>query len=222
MRLQVMVVFWSIINCTYSQTDTLIKDYLNLNNLHAVLLISCKDQYNVNLIETIFTLQHHRFWINVLDISNQSSIDDFDYDNFFIRLSNTHCVVVDLDCNETNKFLEDISNRIMFHYERNWLIISSDFNKSFDILSQQNINIDSEVSLAIPEPETNRQNYDIYEVYNPSSKHGGQLNMTRLGYWNKSTGLIIAMNQTKIERRRDLQGITFSSIITVMENVHKN
>lgn len=213
-----LLVIGSIIISTNSQSATVIKDYLRVNNLKTVLFVSCVDQTNFDLIETISTLQHQEIWTNVWDFS-KSSLLEADYERFFIRLSNTDCVVVDLDYNETIPLMKEFSNRILFHYERNWLIFSSHFNKSFDILSQQNINVDADVSLAIPvvSPEKNNHNYDIYEVYNPSSQHGCRLNVTRMGYWSQSTGLHLLFKQTKIERRRNLQGITFTSVITVSE-----
>lgn len=216
MRLHVLLVLCgSILVCINSQTATLIKDYLNGNNLNTALLITCDSQNNFNAMETLLTLQYHRIWISVWDISHESPIADYNYDQFFMRLSNTHCVVVDGDCNQTSSFMSEVSSRILFHYERHWLIFSSSFNESIDILGQQNINVDAEVSLAIPVERTDHDNYDIYEVYNPSSKHKGRLNVTRSGYWSKRTGLNMSQNQTKIERRRNMQGITFSSVITV-------
>lgn len=217
MRLHaLLVVCGSILVCTHCQTATLIKDYLQMNNLNTVLLISCGNKYNVHSMETLNALHQHRIWINVCDFSNESRIADFDYNKFFMRLSNAHCVVMDLDCNQTSAFMAEISNRMLFHYERNWLIFSSSFNKSFDILSQQNINVDAEVSLVVPvEQENDNFNYDLYEVYNPSRKHGDRLNITLLGNWNKNVGFNIPVRQSKIERRRNLQGITLSSVITV-------
>lgn len=210
----------------YSQTTaTVIEDYLRVNNLKTVLLISCVNQTNVRSMETISTLQHRGIWFNIWDISNENelSIANPDYDNFFIRLSNAHCVVVDLDCKQAAAFMKVFSKRILFHYERNWLIFSSDFNKSFDILSQQNINVDAEVSLVIPgAADDYHQSYEIFEVYNPSAEHGGRLNVTRIGHWSESTGLSLPLKQTKIERRRNLQGITLTSVITVSQKKKRN
>lgn len=61
----------------------------------------------------------------------------------------------------------------------------------------------------------NEYNYSIHEVFNPSSKRGGKLNITQLGHWNNKDGFKISLKQTKIERRRNLNGIALSSVISL-------
>lgn len=209
---------------TSNQIAALIKDYLQYNYFKTLLLVSCANQPNINPTEIIFAIHHERVWINVLDISvGELEIASFDYDQFFIRLSGVHCVVMDLECDQAGAFLREISKRILFHYERNWLLFSSSFNESYYSLSQQNINVDAEISLVIPvdtETENDQFGYDLYEVYNPRHKYG--LNVTHMGHWSKSIGLIVQLNeQTKTERRRNFRGLTFTSVVTVSEKSHK-
>lgn len=208
----------SIAMCNYPHSVDLIKDYLKVNYLRNILVISCGSQYKVNSSEML-NLHHDGIWINTLDISNESAIANFEYETFFVRLSSSLSIVVDLDCNEISEFLTQMSKRILFHYERYWLIFSSNLDRSFSILSLQNINVDAEIVLAIPDTVNNsKPTYDIYEVFNPSFKRGGRLNITQLGLWNEVFGLNIALKQTKIERRRNLQGITFPSVVTVTKS----
>ncbi|KAL7298340.1 hypothetical protein TKK_0008683 [Trichogramma kaykai] len=49
--------------------------------------------------------------------------------------------------------------------------------------------------------------YELFDVYNPSYRHGGKLNVTRMGMWYFETGLNMFSTQYKYERRRDLQGM---------------
>ncbi|KAJ6647072.1 Ionotropic receptor 75a [Pseudolycoriella hygida] len=212
MKLHVaLVLFGSITICICSQSTSLVKDYLTYNNLNTVLLIPCRNEPTVDSIRNLRTLQEYGGWTNVRDIADESLTTDSD--KFFVRLSNAHCVVVSLDCNETIEFLSKASDRKLFHYERNWLIFGSNLSRSYDILREQNINVDAEVTLAIP-LESDRS-YELYEVYNPSSKHGGRLNVTRCGQWSESTGFHITFKQTKTQRRQNFNGITFPAVVTL-------
>lgn len=202
---------------SYSCNIFLIKDYLRRNYLSTMLLVTCEKTNETNKIETI-NLQHIGIWTNVLDISDESIIASNDYSFFFGRASHPPCVVIDLECNHTNAFMTEISKRLLFHNERNWLMITSNFRKAYATLSLQNINVDAEIVLAVPVKMNANEDvykYNIYEVFNPSSKHGGRLNISRLGYWSKNCGFDIPSTQTKIERRRNLHGITVSSVISV-------
>lgn len=179
-----------------------------------MLFVTCEKNYEVYTIETI-DLQRIGIWTNVIDISNESVLSNSDY-SAFGRVSHPHCVVLNLECNYTNAFLAQISKRILFHNERNWLMFSSSLRKAFATLSPQNINVDAEIVLAVPvnyDEEVSK--YNLYEVFNPSSKHGGRLNISRLGNWNKGFSFDIPSKQTKIERRRNLHGITLASVISV-------
>lgn len=216
MILLVHFVVLNIISSGYAYNALLIKDYVKYNYVTTILLVSCGSGYESNGIETIKNLQTHGIWINVWDISNELIISDFDYKHFFLRLSHPPCVMVNLDCNQTSAFMAQMSKRIMFHYERNWLMFSASLERSFDILNRQNINVDADILLAVRVEENDESDqYDTYEVFNPSGTRGGRLNVTKLGSWNKKIGLDIPSKQTKIERRRNLTGLTFPAVITV-------
>lgn len=61
--------------------------------------------------------------------------------------------------------------------------------------------------------------YQISDVYNPSKLRGGRLNVTTIGAWNQYRGFQLTTEQTKIERRRNLGGLTFLSVMTVRVHV---
>lgn len=212
-----LVIFGVITVCTCSPIVTLLKNYLSLKNLKTVLLVSCDNKPNINPIELEVSLKHEEIWLNVWDITNKDFIPHFDYDHFFIRLSNTPCVIMDVDCNATDAFMEEISKRRLFHYERSWLIFGSDYNRSIAVLRHQSINVDAEISLVIPgEVENHNEMFDVYDIYSVSNKYDSLLNVTRSGDWDDVRGLTIESKQTKIENRRNLHGITLSAAITVM------
>ncbi|XP_051154126.1 ionotropic receptor 75a-like isoform X2 [Leptopilina boulardi] len=51
------------------------------------------------------------------------------------------------------------------------------------------------------------ENFHLYDVYNPSFRHGGKLNVTFMGSWEPNDGLKMEFDQYKYERRRNLNGL---------------
>lgn len=181
--------------------------------MSTLLFISCEN--DTLPLEEMRSL--NGIWINVWDIHNQSELIDFNYYHFFGRYSHPHGVVLNLECDITNSLLIQISKRIFFHYERFWLMYTSNLETASTILSSQNINVDAEIVVAVPIDLNTGQGYNIHEVFKVSSTRGGRahFNMTQLGDWNKFGGFSIPLKQTKIERRRNLGGITLSSVVSV-------
>ncbi len=207
-----IVVILIVVTSALSNNIQLLKKYVESNHISFVLLISCGRDNELIKIESIEHLQRHGLWTNVWDISTATiSWTNFNYDRFFSRYSNTLGVVMNLQCNHTNAFMEEMSKRGLFHNERKWFMISESLDETYNILRQQNINFDAEITLAVP---AKRSFYDIYEVYNPSHVRGGRLNITWNGYWSEDVGWS-TVNQTKIERRHDLNGITFQTVVPV-------
>lgn len=199
----------------YSCNISLIRDYLKANYLTTMLFVSCGNE--TNPMKTLRDV--HEIWINVWDISDEAAVANFNYDRFFRRYSHPHGVVINLDCNKTNLFMAQISNRTLFHNERYWLMVTTDLENTFSLLSIHNINVDAEINIAVPVDVNYAEeieNYKMYEVFNPSKARGGRMNVMQLGNWNKISGFEIPCKQTKSERRRNLHGITLASVISVI------
>ncbi|XP_037041261.1 ionotropic receptor 75a-like [Bradysia coprophila] len=161
---------------------------------------------------SIKDLQHRGIWTNVWDISADVN------SHFFDRYTNPPCVVIDLRCNKTKFFLGEMSKRVLFHQQQKWLMWSESRQEAFDYLNDENINFDAEIIVAIP---SGQGFYGIYEAYNPSYRRGGRLNITEMGQWNEAMGWNVMMNQTKIERRRNLNGLAFPTVVT-LANIPKS
>lgn len=211
-RLVNIFVILTILTSCLSYNNLSLKDYIKSNDINVVLLISCESDNERFTIKTIEDLQHRGLWTNVWDISTEVVSTNFNYHRFFGRYSHPPCIVINLECNQTKAFLAEMSKRVFFHYERNWLMLSESLEQAFDILNQQNINFDAEIILTI---SAGQGYYDIYEVFNPSHSRGGRLNITRIGRWSEEIGWNI-VKHTKIERRHDLSGITFPTVIPVI------
>ncbi|CAO1397271.1 unnamed protein product [Diamesa serratosioi] len=124
-------------------------------------------------------------------------------------------IIFDLNCNETEDVFKEISLGGYFNASYNWLMIAEDYDKSVELLKQQNINLDAEITLIVPENSSN--SFMLFDIYNPCHKNGGVLNVTEKGYYNKNKGFNITLTQHKIYRRSNLNGITFEAGVVATE-----
>nr|WGC55099.1 ionotropic receptor 7 [Psyttalia incisi] len=78
------------------------------------------------------------------------------------------------------------------------------------------LNIATEMTTAM---KTSAGEYTLYDVYNPSYRHGGKLNVTRMGSWSAKNGLKIDFTQYKYNRRGNLYGLVLNASIVVSYDV---
>jgi len=57
----------------------------------------------------------------------------------------------------------------------------------------------------------NETDYVLYDVYNHCKLRGGVLNVTKLGTWRRDEGLVITLTGSKIDRRRNYNGLRVKS-----------
>ena len=74
------------------------------------------------------------------------------------------------------------------------------------------LSINTEMSLAM----YNSEKVALYDVYNPSYRHGGKINITYMGYWQNEEGIKIFLNQYKYSRRGNLYGLPLNFSIVVI------
>lgn len=205
-------VIFTIATSGSSSNTPLLKDYTKFNDITVVLFISCEKDDKLSTIDSVDELQHQGLWTNVWHISTEVAFTNFNYHWFFGRYSHPPCIVINLECNQTKAVLAEMSKRVFFHHERSYLMFGQSLAEAFDILNDENINVDAEIILAIP---AGQELYDIYEVFNPSHRRGGRLKIALIGRWSERIGWKQTVLQTKIERRHDLNGIRFPTVIPV-------
>lgn len=117
-------------------------------------------------------------------------------------------IICDLTCQEIEEFLNITSELNFFNASYSWLMISNDYNTSIAMLSHQNINLDSEITLAIE--VKNYRNFDLFDVFNPSYKYGGELIVTPKGTYTTNRFKILT-RKNKFQMRSDLKGIKINA-----------
>jgi len=150
-------------------------------------------------------------WFTIENINKDPS--DIDYDRILYS-SHLIGVIIDLNCENIPIILSEISNRWMFNCSYFWLMFDNDVTHSFNILQNENINVDAEITLAINTSEI-FFDYHLYDVYNTNFLRGSKLNVTTLGNWNLKNGFNLSMTQNKIARRANWNGILLRGVLTV-------
>lgn len=148
MKIQIAA-FISIFLISYTNSDNfnyrLIKDYLQWNNINAILFVTCGRPDWQELINIENNLKTNDVYLNHWDMFAEVNVSIFNYQHFFGRSRYPICVAVNWECNETFSMLNEISKRTMFHYERHWLMFGGSAEEMFVTLSGENINVDAEV-----------------------------------------------------------------------------
>lgn len=141
-RTIILVAF--LINEAHSINLSIIEDYLAEKYLKICIVLSCDKQ---NSPEILKILQHKGIWTNVHPIVDGIDFESLDqlflYRNYYVG------IVMDLDCPKSMDILRFASQNILFHNHYMWLLFGSVVNTSRNMLSRQNINIDSDVNVAV-------------------------------------------------------------------------
>lgn len=100
-------------------------------------------------------------------------------------------VFVDLDCPESLKVLQALSERRFFNASRRFVLFNEPgtLNASLNLLGQQDINVNSEMLLVIREGDletedvlkVNEVEYKIYQISSPGTRNGGRLRAVKVG-----------------------------------------
>lgn len=122
----------------------LVKDYLLYSNVRIVLFATGERQTLVD-VEKSRLFQNDGIWI-----SQWNTLNEIDYERFFVRSSHQICIVINLTNNRTQNILHEVSQRKMFHFERSWIMFGTSQKQTFDLLSNENVNVDAQIATIVP------------------------------------------------------------------------
>lgn len=89
------------------------------------------------------------FFSSFVDLSNEENLKELRFKSLFRNENRVKAFFVDMDCNETVEFLEEVSKHNFFNRSYNWLMFGCNYSNAVDLLHYQNINIDAEITLAV-------------------------------------------------------------------------
>ncbi|TMW44528.1 hypothetical protein DOY81_010393, partial [Sarcophaga bullata] len=108
--------------------------------------------------------------------------------NRYFAIQSTQ-VGLDMNCNQTNNFIDESSHLRLFNYRFNWLIYDdkANFSRFYNKFKQVNLSVDTEMTFIVPKPiplqiPPNLANgtsvYKAFDVYNNGWFIGGSINIT--------------------------------------------
>ncbi|XP_020706263.1 ionotropic receptor 75a-like isoform X2 [Athalia rosae] len=121
-------------------------------------------------------------------------------------------ILLTIDCPESNLVLKEFTRQALpYNQTYQWLLVTEHDSLPIAILRDLPLTIDTEMTFAI----RNGLHYVLHDVYNPSYRHGGSLNITPMGKWNNSSGLDINLTQYKYQRRGNLNGLIINVSLAI-------
>lgn len=208
MKFLVLVLFLSgvfVSSKTLEVEPETVLDFLKFNNLQTGICFYCT-QLPRNWFESIkqdlVYLSYHK--------TSSAKLRRFDRNKIFSFNQPRVGVIFDSTCNETADLLKKFSSAKLFNASYSWLMFAESYEISTNMLRSQNINLDSEITLAIA---GTKHSFDLYDVYNPNSRTNGKLIVNPIGQWTQGNGYNVTLKGTKFQRRFNLNGATFHAAI---------
>lgn len=183
--------------CCAMMSEEMIVDFLNAHHLNVGVIFHCEGERVGGWRKLTSELKFYVF-CDVRQVgANLEQI---------MKLKLSHVgVILDGDCDSTKDIFDKFSNLNFFNESYHWLITTNETENLIEILKTQNINLDSDITIA---KQVNESIYELHDIYNPSFKYGGNLIITRIGLWNESGSKILKLPESKVGRRLNLQGLT--------------
>lgn len=191
------------------ETPKIFFDFLNESKSSIGIIFYCNKSLDIKQWQNVFIsepkyLAFFDISTNNLSAMEMSSVMNFKYHKI--------AVVADLTCNQIEAFINAISGMNFFNASYYWLLLSDNYQTSVQLLERQNVNFDSEMTLAVAADNK----FDLFDVYKPSNKYRAELVVTFKGIYDEKFKIIL--NGTKFQRRSDLRGIKINFGVTVADN----
>ncbi|KAK9883985.1 hypothetical protein WA026_004921 [Henosepilachna vigintioctopunctata] len=123
-------------------------------------------------------------------------------------------VMADSKCKGLKMYLTKFEKHKAFYENFSWLILTTSVSSGENLLKDLNIDINSDIHLAVQD-QSNSYNREIYDAYNPSRNHGGDVIIKKIGKFSTKRGYILEKQSDKYWRRKNMTGLTFKSAVVI-------
>ncbi|XP_063982985.1 ionotropic receptor 75a-like isoform X1 [Diachasmimorpha longicaudata] len=201
-----VLIFMSFALLHVCQSDNILtvfmRNYYQACNIHQIVIFACWENAadlsrDIMGFDTVVT---YRSITNSVDLKNILRVN-------YYRVG----VVLDFDCPLGESILDKFSNDLRFNESYHWLVLSKFTTIPVNYLKRLSLTIASELTFATRADDV----FKLYEIYNPSYRHGGAVRIITKGEWIPGTGLILALSEYKYRRRADLQGLSLNFSLTL-------
>ncbi|KAK0177987.1 hypothetical protein PV328_001976 [Microctonus aethiopoides] len=182
----------------------LAKDYFENLIITQIVVFGCWDlPQRLEFYQSVMQMKNRLTYVNIQPGLSMGKILKVNY----YKLG----IVLDLDCPHSEIIFDQQHLRHNESYF--WLMPMSKFTKIPNYFNQLPLNIATEMTLALL--NNNNVSYTLYDIYNPSYRHGGKLNVTYMGHWSVKDGIKIELTQYKYKRRGNLHGLVLNASIVI-------
>ncbi|KAG8041732.1 hypothetical protein G9C98_007036 [Cotesia typhae] len=169
------------------------RDYFDSIHVYQLIVFGCWNLQEV-----------HDFARNVMrqeaKVSYNEIRDNINLENTLRLNAQTLGVILDFDCPSSDLILNQFSRQLAFNESYRWILLTESLEFPTPSLRDLPLSVASEMIVAIRQNNT----YKLYDVYNPSYRHGGVINVTLMGYWTPEHKLVNNFkHQFKYHRRQN-------------------
>lgn len=193
---------------------SLIKEFSRREKTNTMVLLYC------NLSESIEAFRHlSENFLGSIHALEQGGTQFINNHHLFMATQHFRLsVIADLSCPESTDLLDICSENWYFNGSYRWLLVSADTKDlTFKLMKNQNLNIDSRVTLAMAsfESDADEAQYEIFEVYGTVKKRGGKTHVVNVGFWNSAVDHEWNCSTDSYRTRSNFGGIKLRSIVSV-------
>ncbi|XP_044747292.1 ionotropic receptor 75a-like isoform X2 [Coccinella septempunctata] len=134
-----------------------------------------------------------------------------------LALHQRMALVMDGDCENSRQYVEVLSQQGFFYEKYFWLITVQDVERLENLFQTSSIFVNADI-LSVTECSEDIEQC-VFEIYNPSNRHGGSLKISKIGSYDPEMGFNISVGREKYWRRRNMTGLTFKSAIVTPKPV---
>uniref|UniRef100_A0A182K342 Ionotropic glutamate receptor C-terminal domain-containing protein n=1 Tax=Anopheles christyi TaxID=43041 RepID=A0A182K342_9DIPT len=192
----------------------LIEEFLQQRSITSLMLLHCvREPVDHDVIRIAKALrQSFLGTVYYLDITGAHFQQQFQWHMFYERYKTG--ITLNLECSGIEPVLEHLSENAYFNATFHWLLFGgSNFEQVTRLLSAQNINCDSSITLVFDRnhPDAVQRLYEVYDVSGTVKRRGGKISFELLG-------IVSSLKQLPKSRPRkqDLDGIELWTVLTVM------
>ncbi|KAJ8670414.1 hypothetical protein QAD02_001673 [Eretmocerus hayati] len=228
------IVPWLMTSIIQATTETkLISDYYKYRGVQQIVIFGCwSDVENLEMFRKVSSLDME---LTIQPIFDEMNLKDSLRVNYY-KIG----VVLDLECPKRDTVLNQVINVVKgewmpFNESYVWLMLMKNRQSLMmmpleSLLADLPLSIDADLVAALPSdrydesPDDvdghgvmgNFSEFELFDVYNPSYRHGGRINVTRMGSWDQERGIIDELlRDYKYKRRGNLHGLPLNFSIAL-------
>lgn len=202
------------VNVTHSYFNhRLILDFTTRERINALISFQCDPSMSMSWLKDLNANLSGSF--HSFDVASSKFYSD--HHRFMTTGHHRFGLVVDWSCPEVVGLLQFCSHQSYFNESYRWLLLVSDEKDgTFTFLESLNLNIDTHLTLVVPERDLDARSYGIYEVYGTIRRRGGKNHVVKVGEADSVMEVHWTGSSTNTyQQRKCLDGVYLRAVVAV-------